>query len=166
MLANSLYEKPLFDASLTFIPYIQQGTSAEAIKLWHWFSDISLFSMALITIIVPFVMGPSQRIRAIYYNCSMGFMMTVTVFLKFYYHSPRPFWVSNALDNYSCVTEFGNPSGHCQVAVGMALILTLDYTHDRYKRTPVQKLAAFTAFTIFGLAIAYSRMILGLHSID
>ena len=40
---------------------------------------------------------------------------TITVFINFfklYYHDPRPFWSSDAIQAFQRSTQYGNPSGH------------------------------------------------------
>lgn len=74
-------------------------------------------------------------------------------FLKFLFHSPRPYWVSDKVLAYSQETSFGLPSGHAQIAGTMWGWLAVEIK----KRW----------FTILAIVIIFliglSRLFLGVH---
>jgi membrane-associated phospholipid phosphatase len=88
------------------------------------------------------------------------FTMNVT---KLVYHSPRPFWASNEVKAFSCENEFGNPSGHSMFAAAMSLIVWFNFQQNL---TTVNRWSSLLLTIIFALAIGYSRLFLGVHSLD
>lgn len=73
--------------------------------------------------------------------------------LKLFFHSPRPYWVSDQVQAYSHETSFGLPSGHAQIAATMWGWLAVEVK----KRW----------FTILALILIFligvSRLFLGVH---
>ena len=84
---------------------------------------------------------------------------------KLGYHDPRPFWVSYDVQAFACESEFGNPSGHCSMSLGMALTAAFDYWENGDK-TWWKRLIVFLLAISFGLSIAFTRLFLGVHSLD
>lgn len=92
---------------------------------------------------------------------------------KMNYHQARPFWVTNEIEAISCSSQYGNPSGHSMVSLGMTLAFWLDY--NTRSRAPESKVllkawywrALFLCLCLaFAYSIGYSRMFLGVHSIN
>ena len=73
--------------------------------------------------------------------------------LKFLFHSPRPYWVSDQVNAYSHENSFGLPSGHAQIAATMWGWLAVEIK----KRW----------FTVIALILIFligvSRLFLGVH---
>lgn len=88
----------------------------------------------------------------------MWFVMNAA---KIWYGDARPFWISGEVWAYKCSLGYGNPSGHSLMTIGMALLLALDYQKEGRG-----KQVAIAAAILFGLLTAYTRVILGVHSID
>ncbi len=91
-------------------------------------------------------------------------ILILTNITKLSYHDPRPYWVSSKVQAFSCSTQYGNPSGHSSTTMGMGLTMALDYAHTEGKI--YFKLIGFAAAITFGFTIAYSRLFLGVHSLD
>jgi len=73
--------------------------------------------------------------------------------LKFFFHSPRPYWVSDQVEAYSHETSFGLPSGHAQIAATMWGWLAVEI-----------KKRWFTILAIVLIfLIGFSRLFLGVH---
>ena len=53
-------------------------------------------------------------------------ILIITDILKLAYHDGRPFWVGSNVRAYACESQFGNPSGHSTMAMGMSLTIWLD----------------------------------------
>ena len=97
----------------------------------------------------------------------------MTSITKLYYHQGRPFWESDQVEAIDCSNQYGNPSGHSFSCAGISLALWLDYnTQARvpHSKTPLKewywRLLFFCSGVGFVIAIVYSRMFLGVHSIN
>lgn len=73
--------------------------------------------------------------------------------LKFLFHSPRPYWVSDQVQAYSHESSFGLPSGHAQIAATMWGWLAVEI-----KKRWFTVLALILIFLI-----GVSRLFLGVH---
>ena len=85
------------------------------------------------------------------------------------YHQARPFWVEEDIEAYGCCTSFGNPSGHSATAMGFFLILYLDYVNSvksGHFAHPVCKVTFGILTICFAIAIGYSRLFLGQHTLN
>lgn len=69
------------------------------------------------------------------------------------------------MEAYACETDFGNPSGHSETVVAMSLILVLDFCKVHNPPSSV-KLMAIIFAGILSWSIAYSRLFLGVHSLN
>lgn len=91
-------------------------------------------------------------------------VMNVT---KLSYANPRPYWVSSDIIAYKCSNQFGNPSGHSMTTMAMALTLWLDYKETSNGSYGATRKAILLALAIlFPISIGFSRLILGVHSLD
>ena len=133
-----------------------------------------------------------ERKRAVYYVTvltSVVFTMNVS---KLWYHQPRPFWVNPAIESSSCSTQYGNPSGHSLVAMAFAGIIWLDYNDTmrdaKRREDEVSGVSAdstmfsrysdcscklwytrtmfFVVAILFAATVGFSRIVLGVHSIN
>lgn len=86
----------------------------------------------------------------------------IAVFKQAYQQS-RPIWTSNAINRYEwfCPTDFGNPSGHSYVSFPMFEPLIAKYI-DHTKL----KVFAWVVMLIFAVVVPFSRMYLGVHSLN
>ncbi len=80
---------------------------------------------------------------------------------KLSYADPRPYWASQDVTAFKCSTQFGNPSGHSETSIGMALTVWLDF--DASKQF---KGITLVLTLLFAVTIGYSRFFLGVHSMD
>ena len=93
--------------------------------------------------------------------------------LKLIYADPRPYMVDNSIRAYKCVKEYGNPSGHSSGASALVITLFLDTFHGKtmiVKNTTFYSnftyYAILVIFTIYGIAMPYTRFLMGIHSLD
>lgn len=86
----------------------------------------------------------------------------LTTIAKLYYHQARPFWVSPEIQAFSCVSQYGNPSGHCFTTCGMSFAVWLNYKSPKWYVRAIY----FALVVAFVAAIGYSRLFLGDHSIN
>jgi hypothetical protein len=81
---------------------------------------------------------------------------TFNSYLKVVFHQPRPYWISSKVQNLSApMGSFGLPSGHSQNAASVFGLLAAS-TRKRWFR-------ALIVFVI--VMVAFSRLVLGVHSI-
>jgi len=129
----------------------------------------------VIVLIAPIVVGMlrfNDRARAFYYVVMLTALLCVMNLGKLFYHQARPFWVSSAIQAYSCSVQYGNPSGHSIFAMGTSLTIWLDYNASmqqaKYANSVFSKwymrLALLVLACSFGFSIGYSRIVLGAHS--
>ena len=90
---------------------------------------------------------------------------------KLYYHQARPFWASSDVKAFGCSTQYGNPSGHSLTSMGAALFLWLDYNQNAQNKegqfyNMYTRVFLFIVAITFGLSIGYSRLFLGVHSLN
>ena len=96
----------------------------------------------------------------------------ISSIIKLNEHDPRPFWVSDDIQAFSCSNQYGNPSGHCFTCLGIPLAAWLDYNSTAMMNPEAKwsawylRLIAFIPVLLFPATIAYSRMFLGVHSLN
>ena len=113
-----------------------------------------------------------SRHRFVYYVLIAGIDSIITAPLKQFYHAPRPFMVNPMIKTMHCSKEFGNPSGHSTAAYFL-IAHFLDKFHgkeSKYVGKRIQSLALYYLslflLCIYLVAIPYSRLLDGVHSID
>jgi membrane-associated phospholipid phosphatase len=76
---------------------------------------------------VVFYFWTDQRPRCVYYFATMILILVFTNITKLGYHDPRPFWVWTDVQAFACSSQYGNPSGHSSMSMGMAVTMALDF---------------------------------------
>jgi len=88
---------------------------------------------------------------------------------KLSYAMPRPLWVNPAVLPFHCSSQFGNPSGHAMTCLSRPLQLWLDLNKN-VREGVVSKLwfrlLLLALCLAFAGSIFYSRLFLGVHSLD
>ena len=106
----------------------------------------------------------------VFYAVAVAAMTFFVNLFKLYYHNARPFWSSDAVQAFQCSTQYGNPSGHSLCAFATALLIALAYSDSQKSvngSIPKAKMyLALGTATLFGTTVAYSRLFLGVHSLD
>ena len=106
-----------------------------------------------------------QRARAFYYLTAYGIVPYTIDAIKIAYHSPRPFWASPDVQAWGCSQEFGNPSGHAGVSMGLMLMGVFDIW-STFKVHVFWKVVMLLSGVIWTLSIGYSRLYLGVHGLN
>ena len=158
------YRDPLYDYSLTWIPQIQAGASSTKQTAWDLYSDIALYGVLLLSILISLV-GRTERSRACYYALSVSVYVTFNNMLKLSYADPRPFWSSDDVQAFHCSSEYGNPSGHTMIGAGLPLLIALDFIAD-YVTETAEKARILAGTLAFGASVGYSRLFLGVHGLN
>jgi membrane-associated phospholipid phosphatase len=123
--------------------------------------------------IIPLVWNLKQRPRAVYYALFLSGVFLMSNGLKTTFHQPRPFWTSTGITPYGCSTQFGNPSGHSLTSMAAALAVWLDFNYccekkkiseDSFLQSQWVRRALLLLALTFAWTVAYSRIVLGMHS--
>ena len=91
---------------------------------------------------------------------------------KIHFHQARPFWVNPAIKAINCSKGYGNPSSHSYACMGISLAIFLDFNAwvstrpDSKMRAWYWQALLLIVSLIFTGAICYSRLFLGVHSLN
>lgn len=119
--------------------------------------------------IVGFYMTTGERNRAFYYLAAFSWCAIIVNSTKLSYSLPRPFWVNPDVQAFECTAQFGNPSGHAAVTVGRPMLYWLDLNKnvkEGLASTIWFKSLLFILFVLYSVSICYSRLFLGVHTLD
>lgn len=112
-----------------------------------------------------FLLKTNQRPRAFYYIIFISFVVITNNLLKVMYKIPRPFWIFENVKVYVCQKGFGSPSGHTMIAWAIPTAISLDIRRSNPSGYCMIAIA-FVVTVIIGVAEAWTRMALGVHTID
>lgn len=113
-----------------------------------------------------FMLKTNQRARAFYYICLSTFIAILNNALKVGFRSPRPYWTfTDVKVLHHCSRGFGNPSGHAMWCFAIPIAISLDIRRSNPHGKCMQVVAILTTLWI-GISIAFTRMIMGVHSLD
>ena len=171
IILSQAYEIPLFKKSLDVIPEIQAGASGSTKQFWKIYSDGGLHSAEVLPWLLTYLFI-KERSRSFYYLFMSIGIATMSSIVKLHNHQGRPFWENPAVDAIACSNQYGNPSGHSFASMGMALAVWLDFNSvfsrktESYLSAWYWRLLLLIAALAFAGAIGYSRVFLGVHSIN
>ncbi len=137
--------------------------SSTQIEFWKIWTDYGLIVVQAAPLAIFYII-PKQRVRFFYYLVLFSFVMLVMNVTKLSYADPRPYWVASDIVAYKCSNQYGNPSGHSETSMGIAMTLWLDYAFTNASN--LRKGVLLFAALLFAFSIGYSRLILGVHSLD
>jgi hypothetical protein len=112
----------------------------------------------------------SERGRSFYHLLFLGAALFVMSVTKMAYGQPRMFWTVEKLIPDECTTEYGNPSGHTELAIGYPMLLYLDlFENSERQRITEQKMSwgqIISLITVFlySFLIGYARLYVRVHS--
>ena len=134
--------------------------------MWHVYSDAGIYGPLFLSILISLV-GRTERVRACYYAITITIFLCFMHMLKLAYAAPRPFWSSDDVQAFSCSVEYGNPSGHTMIAVGLPLLIALDVVADFKESLSCRnRNLIYVAAVALGVSVGYSRLFLGVHSLN
>ena len=163
-----IFGQRLFDQSLEMIPEIQAHMSDGQIEAWYYYSHIGLTIVSVLPILITYAFI-EQRCRCFYYLFISCTMMGIVDFLKLAYHQPRPYWVDSEVKVIDCSGQYGDPSGHSAISIAMVLGVWLDLKDSIGRGIKYQilwQVLVLAAALVFPATIAYSRLVIGAHSLD
>ncbi len=76
----------------------------------------------------------SLRGRGYYHLLFISFAIFIMSISKMAYGEPRMYWYVEDLIPDECTAEYGNPSGHTELAIAYPLFLYLDVFENRERR--------------------------------
>ena len=117
------------------------------------------------------LMSIDYRYRAnqVYWIFLLTILNLVMNFTKMAYREARPFWVDPTIYLDDCSLGFGNPSGHSMMAALLAVALTfsiLEFVTGDFKRRVILGLLVFPLAIVYFFAMGWSRLTLGVHSLN
>ncbi len=169
------FRKPLFDLSLNLISDLQNNVTTDKDKpsgVIKFFKIVTYFGTTPVTIPFLVLFYLFTPFHATYrYLLVFSLSSYLTNILKLIYQNPRPFWEvgdPTKIYPYSCSGGFGNPSGHSFTVT--STYLTAWWGLCKFC-TPLKGkiyLHVFLFIFFFGLSfiVMFSRMILGVHSLN
>lgn len=191
-LADLLYNQPLYDLTLKYVPlwqaqYQDTDFTIEALRaityLGEGYAGALIFGLAF---------AFSTKDKAFYILLCHTVGSTINKNLKILYRNPRPYMVDSALHAFECSKSFGNPSGHSTLSACIYITVFLLVFHERdivnhgprnlgepllggsYQRKPqVNKYLQWAKYVLglmltatIILSVGFSRVGLGVHSMN
>ena len=86
--------------------------------------------------------------------------------LKIFYQNERPFFINSEIKVLNCEGGFGNPSNHSLLSTFFYLSLYEIYVNKNEKINEKQKNLIYFLTIIFIFSIVFSRMFLGVHTLN
>ena len=94
-------------------------------------------------------------------------MVYLTDIIKLLYNDARPFWLNTILFQGKCETSYGNPSGHSLIAFYFYLSFAYYLCKNNFmKYNKSIKIGIYITAFILSVLTAFSRLVLGVHSLD
>ena len=160
-----MYKNPLFKYSLTYEQNLQNSISKEGIEFYKLISILG--GGVFIGFGLFFVLCYFSLIKTIILCISLIFIVYLHDIMKLFYGDPRPFWINTILFQGKCESSYGNPSGHSMTA--FFFFLSLSYyicMIEKIKNNYKYKITVYLIGIFFSGLTAFSRLALGVHSLD
>ena len=162
LVLNAVFMEPLFELGVNIIHSMQVGFESKVFAgFMNFFSLIC--NTPIISLVFLIEMGLAKhKLKAIIHLSFFLLGFHIIAILKAAYQQSRPIWVSSEIQRWEwfCPTDFGNPSGHSYVAFPL-----FEPLFSKYEVFENLKLAwIFSIF--FGIVVPFSRMYLGVHSMN
>ena len=160
-----IYKDSLFKYSLTYEQNLQNSLSQKSLEFFKLMSLLG--GGILIGLGLFFILCYYTLIKTILLCIGLILMVYLHDLMKLIYNDPRPFWLNTILFQGKCETSYGNPSGHSLISFYFFLSFGYYLSKINYiKSNKIYKsIIYFTAF-ILATLIAFSRLALGVHSLD
>ena len=160
-----IYRRSLFKYSLTYEQNLQSSLSKDEIEFYKFVSILG--GGVFIGFGLFFVFCCFPLVKTVILCVCLIFTVYFHDILKLVHGDPRPFWINTVLFKGECETSYGNPSGHS--LIGFFFYLSLAYlicTLDSFKFNLAFKIIAYLVAIFISSLTAFSRLALGLHSLD
>jgi membrane-associated phospholipid phosphatase len=163
------YRQPLLDVSQTMMRSIQGSETEFGRVFFTWVSTIGL-GIPYVANLFFHLLCDSLRGQSFYhllFLCTCIFMMSVT---KMAYAEPRMFWWVKDITPDECTAEYGNPSGHTELAIAYPMLWYLDIFETRKKNEQLEgkmtpgQIIAFIAVFLYSFLVGFARLYVRVHS--
>ena len=160
------YRKPLFDATIPFEEKLQKSLSKNYINFFRIISKLG--GGVLIVVGILLIVLSSSIIQYTLLFFGLLFSIYLHCVLKGLYREERPYWINNKLFQGECQTGFGNPSGHSfnsfyfYMTFSDLIVINLIRKKFHY----FIEYLIYLIFFIWCALIAFSRLVMGVHSIN
>ena len=165
MLLEIIYKNSLFTYSLTYQQNLQESLTVSVIE---FFNIISICGNGLfIGIGLIFIFFYFSLVKTILFCAGLILIVYLHDIMKLIYNDPRPFWLNSILFQGKCETSYGNPSGHSLIGFYFYLSLTYYLCKSIFKQyNSFIKFSIYLFSFLFAALTAFSRLVLGVHSLD
>ena len=165
IISEEFYREPLFNYSLKFEKNIQNSTSENAIIFFRFITVVGCDYFIAISLVIIFL--GFSFIQTIVYFFGITLSIYMQSLMKIIYGDSRPFMERQELFKGICDGGFGNPSGHALVSFFIYLVL-IHYimNHKFFNEKIIIKILLISILVTLLLLVVFSRIILGIHSIN
>lgn len=153
----------LFNLSFPFIRFIQANITGLAFTILDTYSFLGGGPLYLIVVLCVYC-STLRHIAAPLIFCYVS-TLSLNNIAKMLYHEPRPYFVTNDIQNFSCSVEYGNPSGHTMLMGSFSVYICLQYLHERSLPQTSYVLGSLTVLALT-VSMGFTRLLLGVHSIN
>ena len=165
IIAEIVYKDSLFEYSLIYEQNLQNSLSKGALKL---FSIVSITGNGLfIGLGLFFIFCYFTLIKMILICVGLIIMVYLHDLFKLIFADPRPFWLNTILFQDKCETSYGNPSGHSLISFFFYLSFSYYLCQiNKIKANNTLRISVYIIAILIALLTAFSRLALGVHSLD
>ena len=160
-----IYRESLFKSSLEIEDYLQKSSWNFTIYIFKIITKVG--GEYLMVVPVGFILIFFSLIKSSVFMTGFLFCLQFHSMMKIWYGNTRPFWENKDLYKGICDGGFGNPSGHSMISTYLYLTLYI-YLQDLkcFKNNTNVNIVSLVLIIFWILLIIYSRIILGLHSLN
>ena len=160
-----IYRDSLFSYSLELEEKLQNITPNGIIIFFKIITKVG--GEYFIAFPVGFVLCFFSLIKSSIYISGLLFVFQFHSMMKIWYGNKRPFWIKGKLYKDICDGGFGNPSGHSITTTYIYLTLFIYLKESKFLRKRFYaQIIIFILFLFWIISIIFSRIILGLHSLN
>lgn len=165
IISEVFYRESLFNYSLKFEKNIQNSTTENAFVFFRFVTVAGCDYFIGISLIIIFL--GFSFIQTFVYFLGITLSIYIQSLMKIIYGNSRPFMEKQELFKGICDGGFGNPSGHAIVSFFIYLIL-IHYImkHKYFNEKIIIKILLICLLITLLLLVVFSRIILGIHSIN
>ena len=165
IISERFYREPLFNYSLIFEKNVQNSTSENTFIFFRFITVAGCDYFIAISLIIIFL--GFSFIQTFVYFFGITLSLYIQSLMKIIYGNSRPFMEKQELFKGICDGGFGNPSGHALISFFIYLIL-IHYimNHKFFNEKIILKILLISILITLLLLVVFSRIILGIHSIN
>ena len=151
----------LFDISIPLILYLQKNFNF-LFPVGKMFSFFCTFKGEMSVFLICF--NFSNIYKTFIFGMTGLLSTFLAGFLKLFYLSPRPFYYDTGIISIGCEGGYGNPSNHA--IVSMCYYLSFYYIFIKTNKNIKYKKLFLSLIILFILCICFSRLYMGVHSLN